>query len=167
MIRFSFSKYRITPAFHLRRLSSASIDSSINSTEGSEVRKPKSEKNVFKVLGPLNVFTAITKIRESLRAKFDESVEISVNTSLDPRKQNQVVKGIAVLPYGSGKKVRVAVFAQGADAQAALAAGADIIGAEDLIAKVQSGDIPFERAIGNIIQPAPLETNTVLQQHPI
>jgi len=112
-------------------------------------RKPKPEKNVFKVLGHLNVYVAVSKIKENLRAKFDESIEISVNTSLDPRKQNQVVKGIAVLPYGSGKAVRVAVFAQGADAQAALAAGADIIGAEDLIAKVQAGDIPFERAIGN------------------
>ena len=105
--------------------------------------------NAFKALGQLNIHDIIPKLKSALWAKFDETIEIQVGTSLDPRKPNQSIKGVAILPHGNGKKVRVAVFATGPDAQAALAAGADIVGAEDLVAKIQAGEIAFDRAIGN------------------
>jgi len=80
-------------------------------------------------------------------AKFDETVEISVNLGLDPRKPNQSIKGTAKLPHGAGKKVRVGVFATGNDAQQASDAGADVVGAEDLVKRLQDGDIPFDTLI--------------------
>lgn len=70
-----------------------------------------------------------------------------VNLGVDPRKPNQSIKGVAVLPSGSGKVIRVAVFAQGNDVQAALDAGASVVGSDDLLARIQSGDLPFERVI--------------------
>lgn len=105
----------------------------------------------YKALGLLNIHDVIPKLKSALWAKFDESIEICVGTSLDPRKPNQSVKGVAFLPHGNGKKIRVAVFASGADAQAAIAAGADIVGAEDLITKIQGGEINFDRAIGDTL----------------
>ena len=96
---------------------------------------------------PLNINDAVEKLRELAWAKFDETVELSVNLNLDPRKPSQSVKGVARLPHGAGKVVRVAVFASGDDAAAAKAAGADIVGSEDLVTKIQGGDLSFDTII--------------------
>ena len=80
-------------------------------------------------------------------AKFKESIDIAVNLGVDPRKSDQVVRGASVLPNGTGKTVRVAVFAQGANAEAAKAAGADIVGFDDLVASVQGGNLDFDVVI--------------------
>ena len=95
----------------------------------------------------VNVHDAIQHMKKSSWAKFDETVELSVNLNLDPRKPNQAVKGVAKLPSGTGKTVRVGVFAVGKDADAALKAGADIVGGEDLMLKIQEGEIPFDSLI--------------------
>jgi large subunit ribosomal protein L1 len=86
-------------------------------------------------------------IKSRASAKFDETVEIAMNLSLDPRKPDQNLRGTVMLPHGTGKTVRVAVFARGDRAKEAEAAGADIVGAEDLAEKVQAGEIDFDRAI--------------------
>ncbi|MDD2768653.1 MAG: 50S ribosomal protein L1 [Methylococcus sp.] len=79
--------------------------------------------------------------------KFVEAVDVSVNLGVDPRKSDQAVRGATVLPHGTGKSVRVAVFAQGANAEAALAAGADIVGMDDLGAQVKAGELNFDVVI--------------------
>ncbi len=81
------------------------------------------------------------------RAKFKESFDISVNLGVDPRKSDQVVRGATTLPHGTGKEVRIAVFAQGENAEAATAAGADIVGFEDLAEKVKAGELDFDVVI--------------------
>ena len=90
---------------------------------------------------------AIELIKSRASAKFDETVEIAMNLNLDPRKPDQNLRGAVMLPHGTGKTVRVAVFARGDRAKEAEAAGADLIGAEDLTEKVQAGQIDFDRAI--------------------
>ena len=91
---------------------------------------------------------AVSLVVQTGKAKFDETVEISVRLGVDPRHADQQVRGAVVLPNGTGKKVRVAVFAKGADAEAAAAAGAEIVGAEDLVAKIQGeGFMDFDVAI--------------------
>ena len=90
---------------------------------------------------------AIKLIKGSARAKFDETVELSMNLGIDPRHADQMVRGLLSLPNGTGKTLRVAVFARGAKAEEAQAAGADVVGADDLAARVQAGDIQFDRAI--------------------
>ncbi len=90
---------------------------------------------------------AIKLVKERARAKFDETVEISMNLNLDPRKPDQNLRGTVMLPHGTGKSVRVAVFARGDKAKEAEAAGADIVGAEDLAEKVQAGTIEFDRCV--------------------
>jgi large subunit ribosomal protein L1 len=95
----------------------------------------------------VNVHEAVQMIREHSWAKFDETIELSVNLNLDPRKPNQAVKGVAKLPSGTGKVVRVGVFAVGKDADAAMEAGADVVGGEDLMLRVQKGEIPFDSLI--------------------
>src|ERR1700732_3259017 len=79
--------------------------------------------------------------------KFDETVEIAMNLNVDPRKPDQNLRGTVMLPHGTGKSVRVGVFARGDKAKEAEAAGADVVGAEDLAEKVQAGEIDFDRAI--------------------
>lgn len=96
---------------------------------------------------PLNINDAVEKLREVAWAKFDETVELSINLNVDPRKPNQSVKGVARLPNGAGKVVRVAVFATADDAIAAKEAGADLVGAEDLVARVLGGDLAFDTVI--------------------
>ena len=86
-------------------------------------------------------------VKECASAKFVETVEVAVNLGVDPRKSDQVVRGSTVLPNGTGKSVRVAVFAQGANAEAATAAGADIVGFEDLAEKVKGGEMGFDVVI--------------------
>jgi large subunit ribosomal protein L1 len=90
---------------------------------------------------------AIKLIKSLSKAKFDETVEMSMNLGIDPRHADQMVRGLTNLPNGTGKTVRVGVFARGAKAEEALAAGADVVGAEDLMEKVQAGDIQFDRCI--------------------
>src|SRR5580692_6073457 len=90
---------------------------------------------------------AVKLVKERAKAKFDETVEVSVNLNIDPRKSEQNIRGTVQLPNGTGKALRVAVFAKGDRAKEAQAAGADIVGAEDLAAKVQAGEIDFDRCI--------------------
>ena len=90
---------------------------------------------------------ALTMVKGNARAKFDETVEISMNLGIDPRHADQMVRGLVSLPNGTGKVVRVGVFARGAKADEARAAGADVVGAEDLAELVQGGTIEFDRCI--------------------
>jgi len=90
---------------------------------------------------------AIKLVKQNAKAKFDETVEMSMNLGIDPRHADQMVRGLISLPNGTGKTVRVGVFARGPKAEEALGAGADVVGAEDLAEKVQAGDIAFDRCI--------------------
>src|SRR5215204_295329 len=90
---------------------------------------------------------ALSLIKQCATAKFDESVDVSVALGIDAKKSDQTVRGSVVLPAGSGKTKRVAVFAQGARAEEAKAAGADIVGMDDLAARVKAGDMPFDVVI--------------------
>ncbi|MBU8539735.1 50S ribosomal protein L1 [Falsiroseomonas tokyonensis] len=90
---------------------------------------------------------AIKLAKANAKAKFDETIEISMNLGIDPRHADQMVRGVVGLPNGTGKTVRVGVFARGAKAEEALAAGADVVGADDLAAAVQEGKIEFDRCI--------------------
>jgi large subunit ribosomal protein L1 len=95
----------------------------------------------------LSVEDAVALIKSNATSKFDETVEIAMCLGVDPRHADQMVRGVVDLPNGTGKAVRVAVFARGAKAEEAQAAGADIVGAEDLMERVQSGKIDFDRCI--------------------
>ena len=90
---------------------------------------------------------AVRMIKENAKAKFDETVEVSMNLGVDPRHADQMVRGVVSLPKGTGKSVRVAVFAKGDKATEATEAGADVVGAEELAEKVQGGEIDFDRCI--------------------
>src|ERR1700677_1554187 len=90
---------------------------------------------------------AVKMVKERAKAKFDETVEVAMNLGVDPRHADQTVRGVVTLPNGSVRSVRVAVFARGAKADEAKAAGADVVGAEDLVAQVQGGEINFDRCI--------------------
>ena len=92
---------------------------------------------------------ALALVKSAATAKFDESVDVAVNLGVDPRKSDQVVRGSVVLPRGTGKSVRVAVFAQGANAEAAKAAGADVVGFDDLAAEVKAGNLNFDVVIAS------------------
>ena len=90
---------------------------------------------------------AVKLIKDSAGAKFDETVEISMNLGIDPRHADQTVRGVVTLPNGTGKSVRVAVFAKEAKAEEATKAGADVVGADDLAGRIQAGEIDFDRCI--------------------
>ena len=90
---------------------------------------------------------AISLAKANATAKFDETIEVALNLGVDPRHADQMVRGVVTLPKGTGKTVRVGVFAKGAKADEALAAGADVVGAEDLLEIVQGGTINFDRCI--------------------
>ena len=90
---------------------------------------------------------AVRIVKQNAKAKFDETVEISMNLGIDPRHADQNVRGMTLLPNGTGKTLRVAVFAKGAKAEEAKAAGADVVGAEDLAEAVQGGKMDFDRCI--------------------
>ncbi len=92
---------------------------------------------------------AVTLLNELSSVKFAESIDISINLGVDPRKSDQVVRGAAVLPNGTGKDVRVAVFAQGDKAEAATAAGADIVGMDDLAASIKEGNLNFDIVVAS------------------
>ncbi|SFZ81075.1 large subunit ribosomal protein L1 [Devosia enhydra] len=90
---------------------------------------------------------ALKMVKERASAKFDETIEVAFNLGVDPRHADQMVRGVVNLPNGTGKTVRVAVFARGAKADEARAAGADVVGAEDLVEQIQGGKIDFDRCI--------------------
>jgi large subunit ribosomal protein L1 len=90
---------------------------------------------------------ALRLVKESSYTKFDESVDLAINLGIDPRKSDQMVKGSVVLPHGIGKKVRVLVFAKGEKEKEAAEAGADIVGAEDLVEKITKGWLDFDKAV--------------------
>ena len=98
-----------------------------------------------KALYPLD--DAVKMVKERAKAKFDETIELAINLGVDPRHADQMVRGVVELPNGTGRTVRVAVFAKGDKADEARAAGADIVGDEELAAEVQSGKIDFDRCI--------------------
>lgn len=93
------------------------------------------------------IVEAVKLVKERAKAKFDETIEIAMNLGVDPTHADQMVRGVVVLPNGSGRSLRVGVFARGAKAEEAKAAGADVVGAEDLVEKVNGGAIDFDRCI--------------------
>ena len=90
---------------------------------------------------------AVSLVKKNATAKFDETIEISINLGVDPRHADQMVRGVVNLPHGTGRTMRVAVFAKGAKAEVAKKAGADVVGADDLAEKVQAGEMDFDRVI--------------------
>jgi len=94
-----------------------------------------------------SVKDAVAAVKSNAKAKFDETIEIAMNLGVDPRHADQMVRGVCMLPQGTGKSLRVAVFAKDAKADEARAAGADLVGADDLAEQIQSGDMPFDRLI--------------------
>jgi large subunit ribosomal protein L1 len=120
-----------------------------------EQRQPRLSKRMKVVRGTVDrtkfypVDDALNLVKKNAIAKFDESVDVAVNLGVDAKKSDQTVRGSVVLPSGTGKKVRVAVFAQGDKAKAALEAGADIVGYEDLAAKVKEGFMDFDVVIAS------------------
>ncbi|NKB53398.1 MAG: 50S ribosomal protein L1 [Rhizobiaceae bacterium] len=90
---------------------------------------------------------AVTFVKNGAKAKFDETVEVAMNLGVDPRHADQMVRGVVTMPNGTGKDMNVAVFARDDKAEEAKAAGADVVGAEDLMERIQGGDIPFDRII--------------------
>ena len=110
-------------------------------------KKKAAARAAFDGKANLTVEDAITLVKGAASAKFDETVEIALNLGVDPRHADQMVRGVVTLPAGTGKDVRVAVFARGPKADEAKAAGADIVGAEDLMETIQSGKIEFDRCI--------------------
>ena len=100
-------------------------------------------------VAPMGFAEAIAAVKTNATAKFDESIEIAVNLGVDPRHADQQVRGVVNLPSGTGRDVRVAVFAKDAKAAEALAAGADVVGAEDLYEKINGGFMDFDRVIAS------------------
>ncbi|MGX9356465.1 50S ribosomal protein L1 [Roseobacteraceae bacterium S113] len=110
-------------------------------------KRTRAAREAFAGKENLSVEDAVALVKSNANAKFDETVEISVNLGVDPRHADQMVRGVVGLPNGTGKTVRVAVFARGPKAEEAQAAGADIVGAEDLMETIQGGTIEFDRCI--------------------
>ncbi|WP_428029843.1 50S ribosomal protein L1 [Ancylobacter sp.] len=110
----------------------------------------KRVRSVREGIDPVKLYgldEALTLLKDRANAKFDETIEVALNLGVDPRHADQMVRGVCNLPNGSGRTVRVAVFARGAKADEAKAAGADIVGAEDLLETIQGGTIDFDRCI--------------------
>ncbi len=110
-------------------------------------KRTRAAREAFADKENLSVEDAVALVKSAASAKFDETVEIAVNLGVDPRHADQMVRGVVGLPNGTGKTVRVAVFARGPKADEAKEAGADIVGAEDLMETVQGGTIEFDRCI--------------------
>ena len=110
----------------------------------------KRTKTAREGIDPMKLYAldeAVKLVKSRAKAKFDETVEVAMNLGVDPRHADQMVRGVCQLPNGSGRTVRVAVFARGAKADEARTAGADVVGAEDLVEQVQGGKIDFDRCI--------------------
>ena len=110
-------------------------------------KRKAAARAAFEGKSNLSLDEALTLVKANATAKFDETVEIAMNLGVDPRHADQMVRGVVTLPNGTGKDVRVAVFARGPKADEAKAAGADIVGAEDLMEAIQGGKIDFDRCI--------------------
>ena len=110
-------------------------------------KRTRAAREAFAGKEDVSVAEAVALVKDNASAKFDETVEIAVNLGVDPRHADQMVRGKVALPNGTGKEVRVAVFARGEKAEEAKKAGADIVGAEDLMETVQGGTIAFDRCI--------------------
>ncbi|MEL6793026.1 MAG: 50S ribosomal protein L1, partial [Pseudomonadota bacterium] len=110
-------------------------------------KRTRAARDAFAGKDNVTVEEAVTLIKGYANAKFDETIEIAMSLGVDPRHADQMVRGTVDLPNGTGKTVRVAVFARGPKAEEATAAGADIVGAEDLMETVQGGTIEFDRCI--------------------
>ena len=110
-------------------------------------KRTRAAREAFAGKSDVSVEEAVALVKGNATAKFDETVEIAVQLGVDPRHADQMVRGVVGLPNGTGKSVRVAVFARGPKAEEAQAAGADIVGAEDLMEIVQGGTIDFDRCI--------------------
>lgn len=110
-------------------------------------KRSRAAQEIFGNATNVSVEDAVALIKKAASAKFDETVEIAMNLGVDPRHADQMVRGVVQLPNGTGKTVRVAVFARGAKADEAKAAGADIVGAEDLMETIMGGKIEFDRCI--------------------
>lgn len=111
---------------------------------GKKLEKVKSSIDLNK---EYSLEEAISLIKENSYAKFDETVDMAINLGVDPKKSDQMVRGTVVLPYGTGKNVRVLVFAKGEKEKEAIEAGADYVGAEDLVEKIQQGWLEFDKAV--------------------
>jgi large subunit ribosomal protein L1 len=112
-------------------------------------KRQKSVANKVEAQKLYAVDTALTLVKECAKAKFNESVDVAVQLGIDAKKSDQVVRGAVVMPYGTGKTKRVAVFAQGAKAEEAKAAGADIVGMEDLAEQIKAGNMNFDVVIAS------------------
>src|SRR5438105_8161637 len=110
-------------------------------SDGKRIRAAKEGIDRIKLYG---LDEAVKMVKERAKAKFDETVEIAMNLGVDPRHADQMVRGVVNLPNGTGRSLRVAVFARGAKADEARTADADIVGAEDLVEIVQKGEINFD-----------------------
>ena len=113
-------------------------------------RRGKRLKAAYEGIDPITSYgidEAIKIIKDAANGKFDETIDIAINLGVDPKHADQMVRGIVTLPHGTGKVLKVAVFAKGDKAKEAEAAGADIVGAEDLAEKIQNGEIGFDRCI--------------------
>ena len=110
-------------------------------------KRTRAAREAFAGKANLSVAEAVDLVKANATAKFDETLEVAMNLGVDPRHADQMVRGVVNLPNGTGKTVRVAVFARGAKAEEAQAAGADIVGAEDLMETIQGGTIEFDRCI--------------------
>ena len=110
-------------------------------------RLKAAKANIGDARDPRPLVDALNLLKENASAKFDEAIDVAVNLGVDPRKSDQVVRGSTVLPHGTGRTVRVALFADGADADAGKAAGADIVGMDDLAADVKAGKLDFDVVI--------------------
>src|SRR5882724_1758718 len=110
-------------------------------------KRYKSAREGIDVEKAYPIAEAIKMVKARAKAKFDETIEIAINLGVDPTHADQMVRGVVVLPNGSGRTLRVGVFARGAKAEEAKAAGADVVGAEDLVEKVNKGEIDFDRCI--------------------
>ena len=115
-------------------------------------KSTKAQKAVAEKFSPGTEYSAdeaLSLIKELAGAKFTESVDVAINLGVDPKKSDQVVRGSTVLPHGTGKSVRVAVFTQGANADAATEAGADVVGMDDLAEQMQGGDLNYDVVIAS------------------
>ena len=112
-------------------------------------KKAKALQGKVDSLKLYSIADALALVKECATAKFDESIDVAVQLGIDAKKSDQVVRGAVVLPNGTGKVKRVAVFAQGAKAEEAKAAGADVVGMEDLAERVKAGDMPFDVVIAS------------------
>jgi large subunit ribosomal protein L1 len=110
-------------------------------------KRRKAAREKLQAAGAYPIDEALALVKEFASARFPESVDVAINLGVDPRKSEQVVRGSTVLPNGTGKTVRVAVFAQGENAEKAKAAGADVVGFDDLAAKVKGGEMNFDVVI--------------------